>query len=76
MISSTLGIWTYTIADHHFNWILSGLVTFVTPTVFPVKNDRYRKWMGDPRLCSSIIHPFSVHLRIVGILHIISPGLP
>ena len=76
MISSTLGIWTYTIDDHHFNRILSGLVNFVTPKVFPVKNDRYRKLMGDPRLCSSIIHPYSVHLWIVGILHVISTGLP
>ena len=37
MISSTLAIWTYTITDHHFHWILSGLVNCVTPLVFPSK---------------------------------------
>ena len=31
MISSTLGIWTYTITDHYFHWILSCSVNFVTP---------------------------------------------
>ena len=54
MISSTLVILTYTIADHHFHWILSGLVDFVIFVVFQVKNDGHRKWKADPRLCSSI----------------------
>ena len=52
MISSTLDIWTYTISDHHFHLIFSGLINFVTPVVFPVKIDQHMKWMGNTRLCS------------------------
>ena len=45
MISSTLGIWTYGIDDHHFHWILSGLINFITPVVFPVKIDIWNEWV-------------------------------
>ena len=43
MISFIVDIWTYKIADHHFHCILDDLVNFVTPMVFPVKNDRHKE---------------------------------
>ena len=52
MISSTLGIWTYTITDHYFHWILSCSVNFVTPVVFPVKHDK-----GNERVILDRVHP-------------------
>ena len=53
MISSTLGIWTYTIADHHFHCILSGLVNFVTPVVFRSKMTA----IGNEWVTLDCVHP-------------------
>ena len=56
MISSTVDIWTYEIADHHIHWILGVLVNFVTPMVFPVKQTNtqctHTNLMRFPLLCA------------------------
>jgi len=54
MISSTVGIWTYKVAFHHFHWIVKLCSHLFPVMVFPVKNDLHRKWMGKPSLCTSI----------------------